>query len=180
MAGGGHGPGGELLRPWVVGEDERLVIPFEYVADGYLTHGYATTIHKAQGATVDRCFVLVDETASREHTYTAVSRGRHGNDLFVVAADGRSEERHAAEVQPDPLDSLRAAVRRSSAQRFALYELEAGSTPQLDQLRRERDLLRARLGHGPPNPSRDVRSVPRSVGGSSTTETAPVGVVTWP
>jgi conjugative relaxase-like TrwC/TraI family protein len=139
--------------------DQRLVIPFEYVTDGHLTHGYATTIHKAQGATVDRCFVLVDDTASREHAYTAVSRGRHGNDLFVVAADRRSEERHAAEVQPHPLDSLRAAVQRSSAQRFALDQLQAGNTSQLEQLRRERDLLRTRLRHRPPDPSWDVRTL---------------------
>ena len=143
----------------VTDNGERLVIPFEYAADGHLTHGYATTIHKAQGATVDRCFVLVDETASREHAYTAVSRGRHGNDLFVVAADRRSEERHAAEVQPDPLDGLRAAVQRSSAQRFALDELHAGSASQLEQLRRERDLLRARLGQRPPDPAWDVRTL---------------------
>ena len=139
--------------------DERLVIPFDYAADGHLTHGYATTIHKAQGATVDRCFVLVDETASREHAYTAVSRGRHGNDLFVVAGDRRSEERHAGEVQPHPLEGLRAAVQRSSAQRFALDELQASSTSQLEQLRRERDLLRARLSQQPPNPSWDVRTL---------------------
>jgi ATP-dependent exoDNAse (exonuclease V) alpha subunit len=139
--------------------DERLVIPFGYAADGHLTHGYATTIHKAQGTTLDRCFVLVDETASREHAYTAVSRGRHRNDLFVVAADRRSEERHAAEMQPDPLDGLRAAAQRSSAQRFALDELQAGSTSQLEQLRSERDLLRARLSQRPPDPSSDVRTL---------------------
>jgi AAA domain/TrwC relaxase len=139
--------------------DQRLVIPFGYAGDGHLTHGYATTVHKAQGATVDRCFVLVDETASREHAYTAVSRGRHGNDFFVVAADRRSEERHTAEVQPNPLDGLRAAVQRRSAQRFALDELQAGSTPQLEQLRRERDLLRARLSQQPPDPSWDVRTL---------------------
>jgi conjugative relaxase-like TrwC/TraI family protein len=139
--------------------DQRLVIPFHYAANGHLTHGYATTVHKAQGATVDRCFVLVDDAASREHAYTAASRGRHGNDLFVVAADRCSEERHAAEVQPDPREGLRAAVKRSSAQRFALDELQAGSTTQLEQLRRERDLLRARLSQPPPDPSWDVRTL---------------------
>jgi conjugative relaxase-like TrwC/TraI family protein len=134
-----------------------VVIPFDYAAAGNLTHGYATTIHKAQGATVDRCFVLFDETTSREHAYTALSRGRHGNDLFVATADRRSEERHAAEVQRDPLDDLRAAVRRSSAQHFALDDLGTGSASQLDRLRCERDQLRARLGHGPPDPTLEVR-----------------------
>jgi hypothetical protein len=140
--------------------DQRLVIPFEYVSDGHLTHGYATTVHKAQGATIDRCLVLVDDTTSREHAYTAVSRGRHGNDLFVVvAADRRSEERHAAEVQPDPLDGVRAAVKRSSAQRFALDQLDPGSTSQPEQLRRERHMLRARLSQQPSDPSWDVRTL---------------------
>jgi conjugative relaxase-like TrwC/TraI family protein len=139
-----------------VADRERLVIPFAYAAAGHLTHGYATTIHKAQGATVDSCFVLLDETTSREHAYTAVSRGRHGNDVFAVAADRRNEERHAAEVQPDPIDELRTAVRRSTAQRLALDELDSGSVSQLDRLRRERDLLRSRLGHGPPDPSAQV------------------------
>jgi hypothetical protein len=136
-----------------------LVIPFDHAADGHLTHGYATTTYKAQGATVDRCFVLVDETASREHAYTAVSRGRHGSDLFVVAADRRSEEPHAAEVQPDPLGSLRTAVQRSGAQRFALDEFQAGSTAHFDRLRRERELLRAGLSQRPPDPSSDVRTL---------------------
>jgi AAA domain/TrwC relaxase len=139
--------------------DQRLVIPFGYVSNGHLTYGYASTVHKAQGATVDRCFVFLDETASREHAYTAASRGRHRNDLFVVAADRRSEERHAAEVQPHPLEGLRAAVQRSSAQRFALDQLQAGGTSQLELLRRERDLLRARLSHRPPDPSWDVRTL---------------------
>ena len=135
----------------------RVVIPFDYGAGGHLTHGYATTIHKAQGATVDRCFVLLDETASREHAYTAVSRGRHSNEVFVVADDRRREERHAAEVQPDQLVELRAAVGRSQAQRLALDDLGAGKESQLDKLRRERDELRARLGQGPPDPSSRAR-----------------------
>ena len=53
----------------------RLVAPFAYAEARHLTHGYATTIHKAQGATVDRCFVLADDTMTREHAYTALSRG---------------------------------------------------------------------------------------------------------
>ena len=80
----------------------------------------------------------------------------HGNDLFV-SADRRVEELHAAEAQPDPIDQLRAAVRRSWAQRFALDKLDARSASQFDRFRHERDLLRARLSHRPPDPSQETR-----------------------
>ena len=83
---------------------EKLSIPFSYLEAGHLTHGYATTIHKAQGLTVDRCLVLFDDTGAREHAYTALSRGRHANDIYTVAPDRRAEERHAAEIESDGLE----------------------------------------------------------------------------
>ncbi len=129
--------------------DERLAVPFAYAEAGHLTHGYATTIHKAQGATVDRCFVLLDDTTAREHAYTALSRGRHGNDLFVVADDHRAEERHATEVERDPLDGLRAAVHRAGAKRLALDQLDPPGASPLEQLRAQRDHLRERLAGAP-------------------------------
>ena len=135
---------------------ERLTVPFAYAEAGHLTHGYATTIHKAQGATIDRCFVLADDTLTREHAYTALSRGRHGNDLYVVADDPRIEERHAAEAGPDPLDVVRRAVGRSGAKRMAIDQLEPEVAP-VEQLCRERDDIAIRLGEGPRDPSWDYR-----------------------
>ncbi len=105
-------------------DGRRLVVPFAYAEAGHLTHGYATTIHKAQGVTVDRCLVLLDDTTSREHAYTALSRGRHGNDLFVVTDDHRVGERHAVEIQPDPLEDLRRAIRHSAGKRMALDDMD--------------------------------------------------------
>jgi conjugative relaxase-like TrwC/TraI family protein len=58
-------------------------LPPEYVSDGHLTYGYATTIHKAQGATVDRAFVLATDSLTREAGYVAMSRARQGTELFV-------------------------------------------------------------------------------------------------
>ncbi len=137
-------------------DGRRLVVPFAYAEAGHLTHGYATTIHKAQGATVDRCLVLLDDTTSREHAYTALSRGRHANDVFVVAEDRRADERHAAEIEPDPLDDLRQAIRRRAGKRMALDDVEP-PVSTLDELRRERAALQRELGDGPPDLSREYR-----------------------
>ncbi|MGD0881294.1 MAG: MobF family relaxase [Acidimicrobiales bacterium] len=58
-------------------------LPFGYVMDGHLDHGYATTIHKSQGLTVDRAFVLATDSLTREAGYVAMSRARKGTDLYV-------------------------------------------------------------------------------------------------
>jgi hypothetical protein len=54
--------------------------------------GYASTIHGAQGATVDTTHTVVAGTESRQALYVALSRGRHENHLYLSdaepAADG--------------------------------------------------------------------------------------------
>lgn len=50
-------------------------------------HGYATTIHKAQGATVDRSFVMASATMDRHLTYVAMTRHRYQAALYA----GRDE-----------------------------------------------------------------------------------------
>jgi Ti-type conjugative transfer relaxase TraA len=52
-------------------------------------HGYATTIHKAQGATVDRAYVLASETMDRHLAYVAMTRHRESATLYA----GREEFR---------------------------------------------------------------------------------------
>ncbi|MGO6979846.1 AAA family ATPase, partial [Rhizobium johnstonii] len=46
-------------------------------------HGYATTIHKTQGATVDRSFVLASTTMDRHLTYVAMTRHREAVQLYA-------------------------------------------------------------------------------------------------
>ncbi|MGV1927925.1 Ti-type conjugative transfer relaxase TraA [Agrobacterium tumefaciens] len=48
-----------------------------------IDHGYATTIHKNQGATVDRAFVLASGTMDRHLTYVAMTRHRDSVQLYA-------------------------------------------------------------------------------------------------
>jgi Ti-type conjugative transfer relaxase TraA len=59
-------------------------------------HGYATTIHKNQGATVDRAFVLASETMDRHLTYVAMTR--HRDDVQLYAAKDEFTGRNAGKL----------------------------------------------------------------------------------
>ena len=50
-------------------------------------HGYATTIHKSQGTTVDRSFVLASRTMDRHLCYVAMTRHRDQTTLYADSAE---------------------------------------------------------------------------------------------
>nr|MDQ3352849.1 AAA family ATPase [Actinomycetota bacterium] len=54
----------------------QLRLGRDYVLDGHIDHGYATTIHKAQGVTCDRAFVVGPAGLYRQAGYVAMSRPR--------------------------------------------------------------------------------------------------------
>ncbi|TBD94823.1 Ti-type conjugative transfer relaxase TraA [Rhizobium ruizarguesonis] len=60
-------------------------------------HGYATTIHKTQGATVDRSFVLASTTMDRHLTYVAMTRHREEVQLYA-GLDAFKTERSLTEA----------------------------------------------------------------------------------
>ena len=64
-----------------------VVVPRAYLEQGHLTHAYAATIHKAQGATVDHALVLADYALAREGAYVGLSRGKRTNRLYATAVD---------------------------------------------------------------------------------------------
>ncbi|NKL15565.1 Ti-type conjugative transfer relaxase TraA [Rhizobium leguminosarum bv. viciae] len=66
----------------MVGEgDQRRQVTVEQRFYSNLDHGYATTIHKSQGATVDKVKVLASLSLDRHLTYVAMTR--HREDLQV-------------------------------------------------------------------------------------------------
>ncbi|OAB84185.1 Ti-type conjugative transfer relaxase TraA [Brucella intermedia] len=56
-----------------------------------IDHGYAVTIHKSQGATVDRALVLASGMMDRHLTYVSMTRHRHRADLYAAREDFRPE-----------------------------------------------------------------------------------------
>lgn len=71
-------------------------------------HGYAATIHKSQGVTVDQVFVLGSRTMDQHLSYVAMSRHRHevtlyaAQDEFGLRASGKLVEHGIAPFEHDP------------------------------------------------------------------------------
>jgi hypothetical protein len=60
----------------------RVTLPVDYVAE-HVQLGYATTVHGAQGQTVDTSHTVLTGTESRQLLYVAVTRGRRENHLYL-------------------------------------------------------------------------------------------------
>jgi hypothetical protein len=72
--------GGLALR----GHGRERQVPAEY-AERFVELAYATTVHGAQGDTVDRTHVALSETTGAASTYVAMTRGRESNTAHLVA-----------------------------------------------------------------------------------------------
>ena len=114
-------------------EGRRMRVPHTYVADGFLTHAYATTVHKAQGMTCDETFLLGDDGLYAELGYTGLSRGRDSNHLYAVAGAWDTKPGEAV----DPIEHLRSALGTSHAQTAAI-DIE----PEVEPARPSRGMRR--------------------------------------
>ena len=106
-------------------EGPRL-LPKAYLEAGHLGHGYALTIHKAQGLTVERAYVLAGESLTQEAGYVAMRRAREVTELFVpfaAVADDAAHDPRRLEVT-DPLAEVRRRLGNSRAKRLASDELD--------------------------------------------------------
>lgn len=63
--------------------DDKRVVTFDPRRYRNFDHGYAVTIHKSQGATVDRAYVLASQSIDRHLAYVAMTRHRNTMQLFV-------------------------------------------------------------------------------------------------
>lgn len=64
------------------GQAESQVIAFSTGRYNELEYGYAATIHKGQGVTVDHAYLLASQYLDRHATYVAMTRHRDGVDVY--------------------------------------------------------------------------------------------------
>jgi conjugative relaxase-like TrwC/TraI family protein len=118
--------GGLLLR----GGGRERQVPAEYAAR-HVELAYATTVHGAQGDTVDRAHVALSDTTGAAAAYVAMTRGRESNTAHLVAesvddarqqwVDAFSRDRadlgpsHARRQAIDAIDRYGTAARRRPA-----------------------------------------------------------------
>ena len=115
-----------------------------HYAAAHLDHGYALTGHAAQGATVERAFVLLpDQGALCEWGYVACSRARAETHLYLAERDPLERETPLREPNPAaPAERAARALARSSAEPLALDQGGERRDPTMRLLAQERERIR--------------------------------------
>ncbi|WP_224543262.1 Ti-type conjugative transfer relaxase TraA [Mesorhizobium sp. CA16] len=73
--------------------DDGRSVRFDLKDYAHIDHGYAATIHKAQGMTVDRTHVLATPSMDAHGSYVALSRHRDGMELHYGSDDFATRDR---------------------------------------------------------------------------------------
>ena len=132
--------------------DDGRQVGFDVKDYAAVDHGYAATIHKSQGVTVDRVDVLATPGLDRHAAYVALSRHRDGVQLHYGRDDFASDAKLAAVLSRDRAKDMAARLCGRARRSRSCFR---GQTR--DQVARAR--ARDRAGGGDESP-RHVRRVP--------------------
>ncbi|MDE2493870.1 MAG: Ti-type conjugative transfer relaxase TraA, partial [Alphaproteobacteria bacterium] len=100
--------------------DDGRGVSFDLKDYNRIDHGYAATIHKAQGMTVDRTHVLATPGLDAHGSYVALSRHRDGMDLHYGRDDFADENRLVRTLSRDRTKDMASDYERADpAQDYA-------------------------------------------------------------
>lgn len=104
---------------------EELCLPADYVRDN-VQLGYAATVHRAQGSTVDCTRAVIDHHVDRAGLYVALTRGKLANHIYAVTEhqlDELAEEGHyhyqGVDHAPSVRDVFNKAISRDNSPKAA-------------------------------------------------------------
>ena len=83
-----------------IAPDGGTAVTFDATTYAHIDHGYATTIHKSQGVTVDQTLVLAAPTMDRHLAYVALSRHRETVTIYAPAGSFSERSLEAALSRP--------------------------------------------------------------------------------
>jgi conjugative relaxase-like TrwC/TraI family protein len=109
----------------------HVTVDRDWLAAGQLDHGYAMTLHKAQGRTVHTALVVGNESLSAQAGYVGLSRGTHANHLFLSSRDLHDLSTDCgSRVRHRPTEPARetGALTRDTRRRLAIDHRIAGPT----------------------------------------------------
>lgn len=106
--------GAMLVTPTADPAAEAIHLPADYVA-AQVELGYATTIHRAQGRTVDDCHVVVTPDMGRQGLYVGMTRGRTSNIAHVVTDGAAVDDDLMPQSAQEPAHILTNVLARDTA-----------------------------------------------------------------
>jgi hypothetical protein len=148
-----------------VDDGTALHLPSRYIDAGHVTYGYARTIHKSQGMTVDRCLVLASDTLDHQAGYTALSRGRTDNRIYLVERELDPEAHHHERQPLDARHELARALGTDRGEHLAIdHDVDAlALRDQLADLYRQRQQRVHIRDTIPPDRSADITALEREL-----------------
>lgn len=177
-------------------EDDKKRVEVDQRFYRNVDHGYATTIHKSQGATIDRVKVLATLSLDRHLTYVALTRHRHDVKLyygrrFFEKSGGLIQnlsKRGAKDTTLDFTGSKLYDQALSYANRRGLYGARVARAlvdNQLRWIREQRDRLGTAVARLSSFIGRFGRAADRQAAAAATATVSPVsqpwvrGLATW-
>ncbi|PDT20305.1 Ti-type conjugative transfer relaxase TraA [Rhizobium hidalgonense] len=95
-------------------------------------HGYAATIHKSQGATVDRTFVLATGMMDQHLTYVAMTRHRDRADLYAATEDFAARPEWGRKPRVDHAAGVTGELVETGEAKFRPDDEDADESPYAD------------------------------------------------
>ncbi|MHC2363053.1 Ti-type conjugative transfer relaxase TraA [Rhizobium leguminosarum] len=95
-------------------------------------HGYAATIHKSQGATVERTFVLATGMMDQHLTYVAMTRHRDRVDLYAAKDDFEAKPEWGRKPHVDHAAGVTGALVETGQAKFRPNDEDADDSPYAD------------------------------------------------
>ncbi|MGO7116676.1 Ti-type conjugative transfer relaxase TraA [Rhizobium johnstonii] len=95
-------------------------------------HGYAATIHKSQGATVERTFVLATGMMDQHLTYVSMTRHRDRADLYAAKEDFEAKPEWGRKPRVDHAAGVTGELVETGQAKFRPNDEDADDSPYAD------------------------------------------------